>query len=126
MTRPGNVYLRLIVPLGIAFLVAMFTTWVIAVQLLTNTIDRRLDDQLDHATSILAGGEFPFSPDLIARLERLIEARIALLDERGRVALSTSGGAANDVLQLLRDDINQGSDDQVRLLTIESGGSRRT
>ena len=72
MKRPGSIYIRLIMPLGLTLLVAMIAAWAIAVHLLTNTIDRRLDDQLNHATAILADGEFPFSPDLIARLDRLI------------------------------------------------------
>ncbi len=76
----------------------MLASWAIAVHLLTNTIDRRLDDQLDHATAILAEGEFPFSPELIGRLDRLIEARIILLDASRSVALSTTDGPANDAL----------------------------
>jgi len=101
MRKPENIYARLIIPLGLALLLAMIAVWAIAVKLLTDTIDRRLDDQLDHATEILASGEFPFSPELIVRLDRLIEARIALLDQNGDVALSTADGAAHDALQAI-------------------------
>ncbi|MDX1500439.1 MAG: hypothetical protein R3176_11105, partial [Woeseiaceae bacterium] len=73
MKPARRIYLRLIAPLGLALLVAMLATWAIAVKLFTDTIDERLDEQLEHATAILADGEFPFSPELLARLDRLLE-----------------------------------------------------
>jgi len=121
MKRPSSIYRRLIVPLGLTLLAAMLASWAIAVQLLTNTIDSRLDDQLDHATAILAQGEFPFSPDLIARLDRLIEARIALLDASGNVALSTTDDAANDALSELVAEV--ATIDTMRMHTSKAGGS---
>jgi signal transduction histidine kinase len=121
--RVGSIYLRLIMPLGLTLLVAMIAAWAIAVHLLTNTIDRRLDDQLNHATAMLADGEFPFSPDLIARLDRLIEARIALLDASGVVALSTAHGPASEALDTLVNKIGERRDEPVGLLTAEAGGS---
>jgi signal transduction histidine kinase len=98
LKRRGSIYVRLIIPLGVTLLFAMLAAWAIAVQLLTNSFDRRLDDQLDHATAILADGEFPFSPDLIDRLDRLLEARIALLDENGIVKLGSSSLTTRDLL----------------------------
>jgi len=121
--RPGSIYVRLIMPLGLTLLVAMIAAWAIAVHLLTDTIDRRLDDQLNHATAMLADGEFPFSPDLIARLDRLIEARIALLDASGEIALSTAHGPANEALHTLVNNISDRRDEPVSLLTAEAGGS---
>jgi signal transduction histidine kinase len=119
MRKPENVYARLIIPLGLTLLLAMIAVWAIAVKLLTDTIDRRLDDQLGHATEILASGEFPFSPELIGRLDRLIEARIALLDRNGTVALSTTDGAANEALRLVAGNITES--DPIRILTSEVG-----
>lgn len=119
MRDSQNIYSRLILPLGLALLLAMIAVWAIAVKLLTDTIDRRLDDQLDHATEILATGEFPFSPDLIVRLDRLIEARIALLDDTGRVALSTADEQAIDALQTVSNNIDVS--DPVIILTSEVG-----
>ena len=121
MREPQNIYSRLIIPLGLTLLIAMIAVWAIAVKLLTDTIDRRLDDQLDHATEILAAGEFPFSPELIVRLERLIEARIALLDESGTVALSTTDGPADDALKSIAGNINTG--EPIRILTSKAGGN---
>jgi signal transduction histidine kinase len=119
MREPQNIVSRLIVPLGLTLLIAMIAVWAIAVKLLTDTIDRRLDDQLDHATEILATGEFPFSPELIVRLDRLIEARIALLDESGAVVLSTTDGPANAALQAQSGFIDSG--EPVRIFTSEAG-----
>ena len=92
MRHPTPVYARIILPLGLTLLLGMLATWAIAVKLLTDAIDRRLDEQLDHATTMLAAGAFPFSADLIDRVDRLIEARIALLDADGNVALATGDG----------------------------------
>ena len=121
MREPQNIVSRLIVPLGLTLLIAMIAVWAIAVKLLTDTIDRRLDDQLNHATEILAAGEFPFSPELIVRLDRLIEARIALLNESGAVVLSTTDGPANDALQAQAGLIDSG--EPVRIFTSKAGGN---
>jgi signal transduction histidine kinase len=95
----------------------MLVAWAIAVQLLTSTIDRRLDEQLDNATAILANGEFPFSIDLIRRLDRLIEARIALLDAAGNIQLSTLDASDSDaIVELLRNRPDQ-PDGQVALIS---------
>ena len=67
----------------------MATAWAIALILLTNVMDDQLDAKLENATATLAEGVFPFTPDLIQRLDRLIEARIVLLDAYGAVQLST-------------------------------------
>lgn len=119
MRKSHNVYSRLIIPLGLTLLIAMIVVWAIAVKLLTDTIDRRLDDQLDHATEILAAGEFPFSQELIERLDRLIEARIALIDESGAVAMSTTDSPANDALQAITNDIDTNA--PVQILTSSVG-----
>lgn len=123
MKRLGSIYFRLIIPLGVTLLLAMLAAWVIAVQVLTSTIDRRLDDQLEHATAILADGEFPFSPDLISRVDRLVEARIALLDASGAVRLSTTNGPANEALATLAQEMPEMQDDQPALLTREAAGN---
>jgi len=121
--RFSSIYFRLIVPLGITLLVAMLAAWAIAVQLLTETINQRLDDQLDNATAILAEGEFPFSPDLIGRLDRLIEARIALLDEAGNIRLSTMTEQGAAALAVLSGNIEDIRNKPLTLMTSEAAGS---
>lgn len=123
MKRRSSIYLRLIMPLGLTLLIAMLAAWAIAVKLLTDTIDRRLDDQLDHATTMLADGEFPFSPDLITRLDRLIEARIAFLDASGTVVLSTTNGPASNVLHELLNGITDDRIGPLNMFTADAGGS---
>lgn len=107
-------------PLGGTLLIAMAVSWAIALQLLTQAIDQRLDAQLHNATSILAEGAFPFSPDLIGRLDRLIEARIALLDDAGAIGLSTGDESANRALGSLAGDRPAAGDVNVRFVTIEA------
>jgi len=123
LKQPGSLFLRLIIPLGVTLLVAMFAAWAIAVQLLTDTIDRRLDDQLDHATAILADGEFPFSLDLIRRLDRLIEARIALLDEAGGVQIATLAAPERGPLAELAQHLADTTEGRIVLFTREIDGA---
>jgi signal transduction histidine kinase len=123
MRRIDSIYFRLVMPLGAAMLLAMLAAWIIAIQVLTNAMDRRLDDQLTHATAILADGEFPFSPEIIGRVDRLIEARIALLDESGVVRLSTSTDQANEALAMLAQRLPDMHDGEPLLLTGQSSGS---
>lgn len=109
-------------PLGGTVLVAMAVAWAIAVHQLTRAIEERLDAQIENATFILADGAFPFSDDLIGRLDRLIGARIALLDETGRIGLSTGSDAANRALSGIEIAHPDRRDEAPRFVTLESGG----
>jgi signal transduction histidine kinase len=120
--RSHSIYLRLLIPLGAALLVAMFVAWSIALYLLTSTIDRRLDAKLENATAILAEGTFPFSADLIARLDRMIEAHIILVDEAGTVGLSTGDEAVNHALADVSEEISTLSGGDALLVTVSSDG----
>lgn len=108
-------------PLGVTLLVAMAVAWAIALYLLTDAIDRRLDAQLENATSILAEGTFPFSPDLIGRLDRIIEARIVLLDESGDIGLSTGDESINKAIGALTDQIAALRGNEVYFNTMSAG-----
>ena len=114
----NSIYLRLLLPLGVTLLVAMVVAWAIALYLLTDAIDRRLDAQLENATAILAEGAFPFSPDLIERLDRLIEARIVLLDASGDIGLSTGDETINSALGKLADRLAGLRDGDVFFITL--------
>lgn len=116
----NSLYFRLVVPLGITLLVAMLAAWAIGVHLLGSTFDSQLDERLQHATEILAEGEFPFSADLLKRADRLIEARILLLDASADIKLSTATGATAQALADIGDRLGANTDSGVTLLTIES------
>lgn len=77
----------------------MIAAWAIALKLLTNVIDEQLDQKLRNATATLSESTFPFSVDLLERFDKLIESRIALLDEQGVIGLSTGSALLNDSLQ---------------------------
>ena len=119
----NSIYLRLMLPLGVTLLVGMGVAWSIALYLLTDVIDRRLDAQLENATSILAEGTFPFSPDLIGRLDRIIEARIVLLDAAGDIGLSTGDEPINQAVVGLTDKIAALHSDEVYFNTVSAGGA---
>lgn len=123
MKRTNNLYFRLLVPLGITLLVAMLAAWAIAVSLLTNTFDQRLNERLGRATEILADGEIPFSADLLKRVDRLVEARIALLDGSATVQLSTADGAVKELLADFETDIHSSNTDGLTFLTLEDGNA---
>lgn len=105
-------------PLGVTLLVAMLVAWAISLYLLTSAMDRRLDAQLDNATAILAEGEFPFSADLIRRLDRIIEARIVLLDEAGDIGLSTGDESINTALGAVSDHLGDLRGSNVSFVTV--------
>ena len=111
-------------PLGVTLLVAMAVAWAIALYLLTDAIDRRLDAQLENATSILAEGNFPFSPDLIGRLDRIIEARIILLDDTGNIGLSTGGETVNRGVASMADALIQLRGDETATSTLSAEGEQ--
>jgi len=96
--QPNSLYMRFLLPLGGALLIAMAAAWAIALILLTNVMDDQLDAKLENAVATLADGVFPFTPDLIQRFDQLIEARVALLDGDGVVRLSTGDSSVTDAL----------------------------
>jgi signal transduction histidine kinase len=116
----NSLYLRLLLPVGGALLVAMVAAWAIALSLLTNVVDDQLEARLANATEALADGGFPFTPDLIRRLDRLIEARIALLDANGQVGLSTGDDAIRAALESA--NLQATASDAVAIVTIDIDG----
>ncbi len=90
--------MRLLLPVGAALLAAMTIAWAIALSLLTGVINDQLDGRLENATTVLADGAFPFSKDLLQRLDGLIDARVALLDRDGQVQVATAGPAFTTAL----------------------------
>lgn len=79
-------YPRLFLPYAATLVLASVLAWWLAIQLLTNTLEQRLEQQLDHATRVLAEGSLPLTPDLVERLADLLRARILLLEPDGRFA----------------------------------------
>lgn len=98
----------------------MATAWAIALTLLANVTDDQLDAKLENATATLAEGVFPFTPDLIQRLDRLIEARIALLDEDGVVRLSTGDPALTTALNNAGLSAPPADDSKATIVTIQT------
>jgi signal transduction histidine kinase len=80
----NTLYPRLFLPYAATLVLVSTLAWWIAIQLLTSTLEQRLEQQLDHATEVLAQGRLPLTPDLLERLAELMRARILLLEEDGR------------------------------------------
>lgn len=102
MKTRQNIYFRFFVPFTGILVGAMFLAWWIATALSSATLERRLDDQLGHATEVLAGGVFPLTGDLLNRLSELLRADIVLLGPDGQVALNTLPPEDPEISEFIR------------------------
>jgi signal transduction histidine kinase len=85
-----SIYPRLFLPFAGLLVAALAVAWWLATTLLGRTLERRLDQQLEHAVSVLADGGIPFTSELLARMGELMRADIVVLDASGEIALSTA------------------------------------
>lgn len=85
MVQPINtLYPRLFLPYALTLILATLLAWWVAITLLTNTLERRLEEQLGHAAEVLAGGNLPLTPELLTRLEDLLRAKVLLVRRDGQ------------------------------------------
>lgn len=89
MIYKDNIYLRLSLPFTLLFIVATALIWLLAVTLLSHTLEQRLQAQLSHANTILAQGGFPYTPPLLSNLAHLLQADIVLLHADGSIGQTT-------------------------------------
>ncbi|MGW8368397.1 MAG: ATP-binding protein [Gammaproteobacteria bacterium] len=89
MRIPTNLHVRLLLPFAIVLVIAMSAAWWIASSLMSNALERNLDERLNQAIGVLSEGTFPITEDVIARLGALLNADLAFLDQNGEVSLST-------------------------------------
>ena len=80
----SSLYPRLFLPYAVTLIAATLLAWWVAISLLTNTLERRLETQLGHAADVLAGGNLPLTPELLARLEDLLRAKVLLVRRDGQ------------------------------------------
>ena len=88
--RARSIYPRLFLPFAGLLVIALLVAWWLATTLIGRTLERRLDQQLEHAVGVLADGGIPFTSELLARMGQLMRADIVVLDASGEVALSTA------------------------------------
>ena len=94
MIPKGNLHLRLFIPYSITLIITITLAWWIATSVLAATLERRLDNQLVHATEVLAEGNIPLSDRLLQRLGRLLHSDFVLITSRGEIAMTTLPGDA--------------------------------
>jgi len=94
MRPKGNLHLRLFIPYSITLIITVMLAWWIATGVLAAALERRLDNQLQHATEVLAEGNIPLSAPLLQRLGRLLHSDFLLLTPHGEIAMSTLPDAA--------------------------------
>ena len=85
-----SLYLRLILTLLGPLLIAMAAAWAIGVGIVTNALEQRLEGQLRNAATVLATGGIPYTPEVLRRLASVQQSDFVLIDQAGRVAVTTS------------------------------------
>jgi signal transduction histidine kinase len=98
----GKIYLRLFVPFVIILVCALGGAWLVASHLFADTLEKRLQNQLDHTVELMASGTFPYTPSLLQRLARLVRSEIVLIDGNGQLSYSTFDTQPRDLESLLR------------------------
>jgi len=88
----NSIYPRLFFPFALTLLVIALVAWWIATALLERTLEKRLGEQLSHATTVLAEGNLPFTEGLLRRLGELLRADIVLIGADGKSIVTTRSG----------------------------------
>ncbi len=91
MHPSGNIYLRVFLPFSAALVLATLLAWWLATSLLIDALERRLEQQLEHAGRVLAEGQFPLTRELLLELSKLLQVEIVLIGDGG-AGLSTLYG----------------------------------
>lgn len=99
--RRMSIYLRLSLPFALAIVIIAALAWWTATSLLTATLEQRLDDQLGHATDVLANGTFPLTTDILRRVADLQDADFALVREDGTVGLSSMQDTRPELVDMI-------------------------
>jgi signal transduction histidine kinase len=87
----NNIYLRIFWPFSTALVLVTLLAWWLATSLLAAALERRLEQQMEHAGRVLAAGEFPLTRELLLKLSKLLQVDIILLGADG-AGLSTLAG----------------------------------
>lgn len=95
MSILDRIYPRIFLPLVAALVVGAAAAWWVASSLVGDALERRLENQLMHATEVLAAGGIPLTDDVLSRVVRLLDADVVLLDADGKMVRTT----------LARDDV---------------------
>ncbi len=87
----SKIYRRLFAPYVLILLTGLGGAWLAATILFSETLEKRLQQQLTHTVQLLSNGVIPYTPTLIQKLSRLIRAEIVMLDSGGQISISTLG-----------------------------------
>ncbi len=102
-----TIYRRVFAPFFIALVVATGTAYLIATYLVTQSLDSRLRNQVEHALTLLSSGTFPLTLDLLRQFSDLQEMHFFLANSDGELVVSTLALAEADHAALLEQVKNQ-------------------
>ena len=120
----SRIYRRLFTSYVLVLLLGLGVAWFAATQLFSETLEKRLQTQLIHTVEMLSSGIFPYTPQLIERLSRLIRADIALLDPDGIIVISTFDGNSRQLQQRFNEILADTTDSHAHIQEFESADQR--
>jgi signal transduction histidine kinase len=84
-----SLYLRLMLTTLVPLVLAGACAFLIAIVLITRTLESRTREQTEHAAQVLAESDLSPTPELLRRFSALQRADFYLIDPQGRIALSS-------------------------------------
>jgi signal transduction histidine kinase len=96
------IYPRILVPFVLALGTGSLAAWWLAASLFENSLQEQRRHRLNDAIGVLARGNLPLTPDLLARLGKLLQANLYLISKNGEVtdtSPSSSNPAAQDTIE---------------------------
>ncbi len=89
MPLPNTLQFRLSGTFALVLLATTAAVWFATVWLFSNVLERTREDQLADMARVLVERGLPFTPELLSQLKRLVHADIVLVEDSGRIGLST-------------------------------------
>jgi len=87
--KRGSIYLRLMLAALLPLLAGMAGAFVIATAAFTRALEGRVEEQAEHAATVLTRSRLPLTPDLLRRVAELERTDFLLLDSTGRIVESS-------------------------------------
>ena len=90
MRLSNAIYPRIFVPFVLTLGIGSLVAWWLASSLFANSLQEQREKRLNEAIGVLARGNLPLTPDLLARLGRVLQADLYLLSGDGGVSGTSS------------------------------------
>ncbi|RLJ16447.1 hypothetical protein DJ030_17000 [bacterium endosymbiont of Escarpia laminata] len=92
-----GIYKRLFIPYVVTLLFSAGMAWWMGSQLFSETLEKRLHEQLIHAVETLSRRDFPHTIGIVEQLSHLIRADLSLIGKDGLIDFTTFKGEKGDL-----------------------------